>query len=238
VLKIAAPVQLIEQVYDTILNAICDGTFPPNQRITQEQIAADLGVSRQPVVQAFHLLKKQGFITDAGRKGVMVTPLEADKLLWLYQIRAVLDGLAARDAAKKMGQTFDNSVAETGRALIVEGQLLQGDGSVSALINADMRFHQYIYTISGNPFIAETAGIHWHHIRRVMGLMLSADVHRKARIWAEHHAIFEAICAGDAVNAEQLAKAHAETAAQYLADSLRKNQAGDQQHALAGAHTC
>jgi DNA-binding GntR family transcriptional regulator len=238
VLKIAAPVQLIEQVYETILNAICDGTFPPNQRITQEQIAADLGVSRQPVVQAFHLLKKQGFITDAGRKGVMVTPLEVDKLLWLYQIRAVLDGLAARDAAKKMGLTFDNSVAETGRALIIEGQTLQGDGSVSALIDADMRFHQYIYTISGNPFIAETAGIHWHHIRRVMGLMLSADAHRKARIWAEHHAIFEAICVGDAVNAEQLAKAHAEMAAQYLADSLRKNQVGDQQHVLAGVHTC
>ena len=92
--KIDTPAQLIEQVYDAILDAICDGTLAPNARITQEGLADTLGVSRQPILQAFHLLKRQGFIEESGRKGVMVTPIDPQKLVQLYQVRSALDGLA------------------------------------------------------------------------------------------------------------------------------------------------
>lgn len=226
-LKIAAPVQLIEQVYDTILNAICDGTFLPGERITQEGLAAQLGVSRQPVVQVVHLLKKQGFIVDAGRKGVMVTEIDPDKLVHLFQIRAALDALAARQAARNMCDNPDIPAMDTGRALVKEGTLLQDKGTTAALIHADMQFHRYIYRLSGNPMIEETAGIHWHHIRRIMGSILKADMHRRARIWAEHDAIFEAICAGKETHAEELARSHAENAAMMLARALRERVSSD-----------
>ncbi len=109
--KIDAPAQLIEQVYDAILDAICDGTLAPNARITQEGLAETLGVSRQPILQAFHLLKRQGFIEESGRKGVMVTPIDPQKLVQLYQVRSALDGLAARETALRWKKNPDQAAA-------------------------------------------------------------------------------------------------------------------------------
>ena len=71
----------------------------PGARITQEELAASLDVSRQPVLQALRLLKKDGFVIDAGRRGLMVSPLDAQVIADVYEVRAVLDGLAARRAA-------------------------------------------------------------------------------------------------------------------------------------------
>ena len=62
--KIDAPAQLIEQVYHAILDAICTGALAPNAKITQEGLAEQLGVSRQPILQAFQILKREGYISD------------------------------------------------------------------------------------------------------------------------------------------------------------------------------
>ena len=75
--RIAFTPDLTEQVYQRLLHAICDGELAPGARLTQEELAATLGVSRQPVLQALRLLKKDGFVSDAGRRGLRVAPLEA-----------------------------------------------------------------------------------------------------------------------------------------------------------------
>src|SRR6266852_139823 len=95
---------LTEQVYQRLLHAICDGELAPGARLTQEDLAAALGVSRQPVLQALRLLKKDGFVSDAGRRGLRVAPLEAPAITQVYEVRAVLDGLAARRAAQANAQ--------------------------------------------------------------------------------------------------------------------------------------
>src|SRR2546430_17164874 len=87
---------LTEQVYQRLLCAICDGELAPGARLTQEDLAATLGVSRQPVLQALRLLKKEGFVSDAGRRGLRVAPLEAQASTQGYEVRAVLDALATR----------------------------------------------------------------------------------------------------------------------------------------------
>src|SRR5947199_7651634 len=97
---IASTPDLTEQVYQRLLYAICDGELTPGARLTQEDLAATLGVSRQPVLQALRLLKKEGFVSDAGRRGLRVAPLEAQAITQVYEVRAVLDGLAARRAAQ------------------------------------------------------------------------------------------------------------------------------------------
>src|SRR5918997_3922578 len=74
--RIAATPDLTDQVYQRLLYAICDGELAPGARLTQEALAATLGVSRQPVLQALRLLKKDGFVSDAGRRGLRVTPFE------------------------------------------------------------------------------------------------------------------------------------------------------------------
>ena len=72
---------IVEQAYQTILDAICEGRLEPGERLTQESVAAKLSVSRQPVGQALLLLKQQKFVTEAGRRGLMVAPLDREFML-------------------------------------------------------------------------------------------------------------------------------------------------------------
>jgi DNA-binding GntR family transcriptional regulator len=216
--KLDTATQLIEQVYDAILDAICSGTLAPNQRITQEAMAEQLGVSRQPVHQAFQLLKRQGFIADAARKGVMVTAIDAQHLLQLYQVRSVLDGLAARETAERWKSDAQARTAgeREGLALLQTGRATGNTSELSARIVADMNFHQFIYRSCGNPVVGETTAIHWHHIRRAMGAFLSAQVRSHVAVWDEHEAILQAMLAGQPALADKLARQHAESAARHL----------------------
>lgn len=68
--KLASTPDLVERVYRALLDAISDGSLAPGARITQEGIAAQLAVSRQPVLQALRLLRKDGFVHDAPGRGV------------------------------------------------------------------------------------------------------------------------------------------------------------------------
>ena len=199
---------LVEQVRTRLLEAICDGSLAPGARLTQEELAASLNVSRQPVLQALRLLKGDGFVIDAGRRGLMVAPLEGAMIERIYAVRAVLDGLAARLAAQRKVK-LDRALIETGRKAAAGSRL-------AAMIDADMRFHHALYAAADNDFIAESAGRHWMHIRRAMGAVLRSPGTR-ASVWDEHEAIRDAVAHGDAARAERLARAHGEEAGRNLA---------------------
>src|SRR5436190_22698720 len=93
---------LIDQVYARILEAIIDRTLLPGQRITQNELAERLGVSRQPVSQALHLLHRQGLLVESGRRGFEVTQLDPVRIRQLYEVRSAIDALAARLAAGRV----------------------------------------------------------------------------------------------------------------------------------------
>lgn len=209
--RLASEPDLVERVYDTLLAAISDGDLPPGSRLTQEQLAEKLDVSRQPVLQALRLLRRDGLVVDAGRRGVMVKPLEAEVIGHVYQLRAALDALAARLAAERKA-ALDPHLIESGRRA-AKGR------SVGAMIEADGAFHNAIYAASGNPLIAQSAHRHWAHVRRVMGAVLRT-VGSRATVWEEHAAILEAIKRGDARSAERLSREHAELAGSTLARAL------------------
>jgi DNA-binding GntR family transcriptional regulator len=204
---------LTEQVHQRLLDAICEGELAPETRLTQEDLALRFDVSRQPVLQALRLLKKDGFVIDAGRRGLMVAPLDAATILHVYEVRAVLDGLAARKAALA-GAKLDKSLIAQGRKTVA------GD-KVGAMIDADANFHALIYRASGNPMLPDAADHHWRHIRRAMGAVLQSARVRDG-IWNEHEAILNAIEAGDAERAERLAREHAEAAGRNLATEYER----------------
>jgi DNA-binding GntR family transcriptional regulator len=206
---------LAERVHDALLESICAGRLAPGERVTQEGLAAQFGVSRQPVLQALMLLKRQGFIVDAGRKGVMVAPLDPAQVRQLYEVRAALDGAAARAAAGRM----DGTLAARGLALLEAGQAAMASGDTGRLVAADVDFHLFIYEASGNPLFGRTAAPHWRHLRRVMGAVLR-DRASYETVWREHAAILHAMVARDAAQAEALVRAHAEDAAARLAGWL------------------
>jgi len=211
--RIASTPDLTEQVYQRLLYAICDGALAPGARLTQEDLAATLGVSRQPVLQALRVLKKDGFVSDAGRRGLRVAPLEAQAITQVYEVRAVLDGLAARRAAQAKAQLEP--------AVIVEGRRAAAGQRIGSMIDADMQLHHLIYAASGNPLIAETANHHWRHIRRAMGAVLQT-VGLRRPVWDEHEAILQAINCGDADLAERLAREHCARASDHIATQLTR----------------
>lgn len=204
---------LVDQAYDVILDALCDGTFKAGERLTQEDIAARLKVSRQPVTHALAVLKAQGFLVSNGRRGLTVTSVEPGFFQALYQVRSAIEPLAVSLATPKLTK---RTIAQ-GRALIKHGREVVREGDSRALLQADMDFHSFIYELSGNPVIADTMRLHWHHLRRAMGQVLRAGT--QMGVWNEHGRILEAMIRGDA-------EAAAETMRRHLLDAeerLRKS---------------
>jgi DNA-binding GntR family transcriptional regulator len=210
-IKLVSTPDLVERVYASLLDAISEGSLAPGQRITQEQIAAQLAVSRQPVLQALRLLKKDGFVLDATGRGVLVAPLDPHWIVKVYQVRGALDALAARLAADRRYQVDPK--------LITQGRKAASSRNVKAMIDADLAFHDAIYSASQNPLIAQSAHQHWCHLRRVMGAVLQQAEQREA-LWDEHAQIAQAIAQGDAERAAQLISHHADCASANLSSLL------------------
>lgn len=206
---------LVEQVRDAILEEIASGAMPAGERIIQEQIAQSLGVSRQPVQQALALLRNQGVLQDAPGRGLLVAPLDPDFVRQMYDIRAVIEGLAARRAAE-LGAA---RAAKEGPPLIAAGRKAVEAGSVAKMIDADMRLHAFIYALSGNPLIAPALETHLTHTQRVMGAVLNQD-EKPRDIWDEHEAMLKAIAAGDGDLAESLVRNHLMQAAGFMVARL------------------
>ncbi len=210
---LASSPDLVDQVYQAILDGICTGTLAPGERFTQEALAARLGVSRQPVLQALLLLRRQGLVRDTDtRRGVVVAALDGQFVEHLYAVRAALDGAAARGATLRSGATL----ADAGRMLIDRGRAAARDDSREALARLDLEFHLLLYEASGNPLLIESARLNAHHTRRVVAAFLRERPLPAESIWDEHAGILEAVLAGDADRAERLSRDHAEHAAQML----------------------
>lgn len=206
---LAVKPDLIMQTHDAIRSAIMSGELAPGAPLAQEDLAESLGVSRQPISHALVLLKREGLVVERGRKGQMVAPVDAPRLLALYQVRAALDGLAARLAAAS--ETPVSVREERLNALMDDGMAALEQGSMNRLVEADIAFHRAIYDLSGNPEIALAAEGAWPHMVRAMRIVLE-DATPRPTIWSEHRDIADAIITGDAEQAGALAAHHAEKA--------------------------
>ncbi|MFZ9510108.1 MAG: GntR family transcriptional regulator [Burkholderiaceae bacterium] len=210
------PPTLVEQVHKAILSDIASGKLPAGARIIQEQIAQELGVSRQPVQQALTLLRKEGVLSDAPGRGLQVAPLDLAHVQQMYAVRAVIDGLAFRKAAEMSAAR----AKDKGPALIRAGRKAAASGSVSAMIAADMAFHEFIYALSGNPLVAPAMQTHWTHAQRVMGEVLMRD-DKPRDIWDQHEALLEAVASGKGTQAERMARQHIIEAADFMIARLK-----------------
>ena len=207
---------LVEEAYRAILAAISDGRLTSGQRLQQEGLAEMLGVSRQPVSHALALLRQEGFVVEGagtrGRKGVMVAPISPAYVKSLYEVRAALDGTAARLAAAAVRAGTASAPLQIALSVALDrGELALRQVDRTGLIEADMDFHRALNRLSDNPVICETAERQWGHVRRAMGAVL-ADARQVRVAWEEHRAIAEAVLAGDAATAERVTRAHAERA--------------------------
>ncbi|MCY0386056.1 GntR family transcriptional regulator [Robbsia sp. Bb-Pol-6] len=207
-----APVRpLAEQVYETIRDAICVGEFASGARMSEDSLAAALDVSRQPVHQALRQLHREGFLQEAGRRGLVVVPMSIELAEHVFDLRAALDETAAANAARRA----DASTRQQGETILRAGRRAVAARDIPAMIDADFRFHCYIYELSGNPLIETFATMNWHHVRRV-ATALSTRLLSLAPLWQEHEDILVAVRDGNAAAAGSLARHHVEKVAGTL----------------------
>lgn len=210
---------LIDQVYARILEAITDRSLPPGHRIRQNELAERLGVSRQPVSHALHLLHRQGLVAESGRRGFEVTRLDPSRIRQLYEVRGAIDALAARLAA---GRARTDAAARAQlEAALQAGRTIGSNTMLAQLIALDVDFHRAIYRLAGNPAIEEMIAPQWPHMRRSMATVL-AELDYRDSAWAEHETIAAQILAGNAKAAEAAALAHAQTAGRMTEERLRE----------------
>ena len=149
--QIEASPDLTQQVYERLLEAICSADLAPGARLTQQDLAASFNVSRQPVLQALRMLRKDGFVIDAGRRGLMVAPLDAQVIEQTYQVRAALDALAAREAALRKA-ILPEVLIRQGRAAALRQR--HSTQSVPGGFGCACSLHRYccsVWALAGEP---------------------------------------------------------------------------------------
>ncbi len=194
---------LTETTYEKIKQAIIKGVLEPGSRISERELAQEMGVSTTTVKRALGLLAVEGIVEIRARRGTYVAFQPSGSPRETMMIRASLEGLAARFAAEKAGAP-DIDVLEQ-QLKVMEYRTEKGP--VSALVEANTKYHYLVHRIGKNPYII-----------RLIEVLRSFDLNfrRKAlsnkieaqRGLAEHRSVFEAIRLHDGELAEQRMRAH------------------------------
>jgi DNA-binding GntR family transcriptional regulator len=218
---IPAKLDLVMQTHDALRKAIMSGELAPCAPVAQEELALQLGVSRQPISHALILLKHEGLVVDRGRKGQMVAPIDPDKLRAIYQVRGGLDRLAARLSASQLTDIKD--AKQRLSEIFLAGKKAVKSADIIQLVEADVSFHKFLHELSGNREIMTTAETSWPHMVRSMRAVLEAGA-EAASTWAEHKAIADAVIDKNMKLAGLLAERHAEAAGEDKYQHLKQHE--------------
>jgi len=208
--KSVMPVRAAEEIRGAILS----GALLPGTRIKQEELAARLGVSREPVRQALLLLQREGLVSTEPGRTATVARLDRRVIADVYEFREVVDGLVAAKVAKRPGLGLANL-----DEIVVRGREAVRVRSVRRLIDLDIAFHVGLYEAANNRVLIDVMRDQWNHIRRVVAMVLGEPSYRE-RVWDEHAAILQAIRSGKAQRARAAAAHHARAAKLMLLGSV------------------
>jgi DNA-binding GntR family transcriptional regulator len=188
-------------VHDEVRARIITGTYAQGERLYEEQIATDLGVSRNPVREALQALAQEGFVELLPRRGARVAVVPVRRAAELFEVRGALEGLVARLAASR-STAVD---VEALRDVVRRGKHAVERGDLASLPALNTELHRRLSDAAGNELLATTLErladiIEWVYTKRL--------ALRGARSWEEHDAIVEAIADGDPDKADIAACAH------------------------------
>jgi DNA-binding GntR family transcriptional regulator len=198
---------LTQMVAQTLRERILDGSLPPGERLVEGRLSEELGVSRMPVREGLRLLAAQGLVAIEPRRGASVVSFTTEQVREMVEVRATLEGLNAKLAAKRRDPT---QIAML-EAVMVEGaSLVDTDDPVKlARLNAD--FHEALATVAGNSVLQVLV----RSLRdRTELLFARMSRHQTRKNWDEHAGIMRAVLSGDAELAALLATRHVYSAAQ------------------------
>lgn len=203
---------------------ILDGRFAPGERIAEIPTAELLEVSRMPVRMAFRALEQEGLLVRQGARGFAIKQVTAQTLSDAVEVRAVLEGLAARQAAEnglsKAARAVLQECLEQADQLFEKGHVTEDD--LAAYHDINKRFHQTIIEASGNGAVAEALSRNEHlPFASVSSIAvdrnnLDQEFRRFNFANMQHHMIVDALLAGQSARAEAIMREHANVTIRYM----------------------
>jgi DNA-binding GntR family transcriptional regulator len=187
-------------VYESLRDAISDGRIASGARVREEEVARSLGVSRTPVREALQRLQQRGILILGPGRGLMVAQLSHEQIIELYAMREILEGSAARFAARHA------TAAEIANLYDLQEQLRTAEDDMLH-ITLNRRFHQAIYEAAHNRYLMQTL----ESLNDSFVLLRSSTFrlpHRGRNSDEERRRIIEAIEKRDPELAEKAAREH------------------------------
>lgn len=190
-----------DRVRDRIRDAIRSGRYKPGERIRETEVADWLEVSRTPVREALRRLESEGLLTFESWRGVVVADLDRQQISELYAMREVLEGAAARLAARHIDE---------GEFELLDLLLARADAAAdepAALAEINRQLHETIYAAAHNRYLTQTL----EQLRNALALLRGttfAVPGRAGTAAEEHRAIVEAIRGRNPERAESAARTH------------------------------
>ena len=205
--------RITDTVYNSIKAAIIQHDLSPGSHLSVPALAEQLGVSRSPIREAVQKLISEGLAYEKPRKGAYVTEFNTKDLLPLFQVRLVLDGLAAKLAAKAMSKSLNSKL----ELIISKHRNAIDDKDPDKFTNADIQLHTTILDASDNNPLQELA-------RQVYDKIYVAMKARAAPLGPEvsfqdHLNIYNAIVKSNSEEAENAARSHVE----HIIERMLKN---------------
>ncbi len=184
------PRTVTDQIFELLYERVVNLTLPPGAKLSEAEVAAQLGVSRQPVRDAFYRLSQMGFILIRPQRATTVTPISEQAVLQAYFIRSALEEACMRVAADKLTTEQLNELD----ALVDRQEEMLKAGERAAFHALDDQFHHDICAGAGLEFVWTLVKENKGHMDRARYLSLSYAANTA---WQEHRQILAALHARD-----------------------------------------
>ena len=202
----------VQDAYAAIRSAIIEGRLPPGHKVTVRPLAEELGLSPTPIKGALAALEREGFLVAVPHRGYFIPDVSTNDMNEIYELREVLDGIAARRSAAAETHT---ELAKELKGLLARQHACVTRGDLAGYSDLDVTFHQAILTASGNARLSQVAGNLLGQLR--LGRIASTQVPGQVtRSLAGHAEIIAAIGAGDGNAAEDAGRDHVRSAGAAL----------------------
>jgi DNA-binding GntR family transcriptional regulator len=208
-----SPLSARARVREDLRHLILSGEFKPGARLTQTALAKRFGVAQSVIRESLLELQLSGLVESVDNLGVFVADLDLNRLLQAYEVREVLEGLAARRATDHASRT-DIATLTTLAHQIHQLGLDNNNPQRNAL---DRDFHHAIIRIAGNPILTKLTESY-----RMLGMIIQASRDHDA-IRSEHLAIVDAIATNRQGDAEHHARAHVARARRSIHEQMTKS---------------
>ncbi len=200
-------VELVDRLYLTVKQMILDQQLVPGQKLVQEKLATELGVSRSPLLKALQRLESELLVESFPRRGMYVKQLAPDEVRDIFQCRAVIEGLSARLTAERAAPTEIEKL-QACFAPFIKTKVIDA----VAYGKADRHFHHLIMTFSGNAVVTRLELMTNIHQTAFQAGLLRPPV----ETLPEHLAIIDAISVQNGPEAERLMRSHIEDSGRLL----------------------